>query len=741
MLKHHALVFVSYVCFSLRLVRGTNYQSVGAIGNAMYTYMAYSGGWYMNLNINGSIGSQGNPEGVVSGTLMHASDVEWPLEEGGKILVVGIADVDSLLLRLLSDPVSSKNVVGVLMDSNSSLPSNMSSVSKFPGAFNAPYNNTDYVWNPWGTNLQRSSVPFPVIRMSSTMSINVLPKLRQNQVQNYEGALYQADLTMSMYAEHNSTYCLLAQGLGCQPLGGFSVWASIPPMAPLIPNLTNTAVLRSGQGALVAPSSKPITLVISQINSVSLFHDYTQGSDAPLSGLIAMLTAMTILKSNGVDSNYDRQLAFLAVAGEDWDYMGSRRLLLDMSILNTTSTSGLNLALIDQVIEIGQIGKGFNSSTGLSELFVHSQRPGKTQQNYGNPDPLIRALLNATNETNEIKANMMQADVSNPGVPPSTLMSFLRHKPSIQGVVITDFDQHFKNTYYKSELDLPDQISIQAIISAAVITARTLHSLASPSHLPVTPLSINITQINDLVYSLAACLMLDGPAPNGLLCDLVQYYINVGYTSQNAEGIIQPFPWRYVGLVAADSADPTNVTNKREIFNFLFNFMAEMSASNNSGVPCDPFVNFCQSGQVCMGWKSGQNASVDNATMGRCLTSTTRFTIATSTRIYYVNQSDNLVMLLRDDFSEVNMQYGWPPDPVWTESYWSVTTPTIKVYQTEAYNVQVAILVSGILLTAGTGFAAYYMKRMFEKSVAQKQSSAAWGSSQRNGQFRTVESR
>ena len=34
--------------------------------------------------------------------------------------------------------------------------------------------------------------------------------------------------------------------------------------------------------------------------------------------------------------------------GEPWDYMGSRRLLLDMS-MNTTSTSGLNLTLIDQV--------------------------------------------------------------------------------------------------------------------------------------------------------------------------------------------------------------------------------------------------------------------------------------------------------------------------------------------------------------------------------------------------------
>jgi hypothetical protein len=35
-----------------------------------------------------------------------------------------------------------------------------------------------------------------------------------------------------------------------------------------------------------------------------------------LSGLIAMLTAMTILSLNNVSSNYERQLAFLAVAGK-----------------------------------------------------------------------------------------------------------------------------------------------------------------------------------------------------------------------------------------------------------------------------------------------------------------------------------------------------------------------------------------------------------------------------------------
>jgi hypothetical protein len=58
--------------------------------------------------------------------------------------------------------------------------------------------------------------------------------------------------------------------------------------------------------------------------------------------------------------------------------------------------------LVMQIIELGQIGKGFNYSAGLSQLYVHSQKPGKTEQVYGDADSLVWALMNATSETSEI---------------------------------------------------------------------------------------------------------------------------------------------------------------------------------------------------------------------------------------------------------------------------------------------------------------------------------------------------
>ena len=69
--------------------------------------------------------------------------------------------------------------------------------------------------------------------------------------------------------------------------------------------------------------------------------------------------------------------------------------------------------------------------------------------------------------------------------------------------------------------------------------------------------------------SFLACQLSAAPPPPSpwlsstlFACHVAQ----VGYTNRNAQGTIGPFPWRYVGLAQPDTPDPTNVTNKREIF-------------------------------------------------------------------------------------------------------------------------------------------------------------------------------
>lgn len=68
-----------------------------------------------------------------------------------------------------------------------------------------------------------------------------------------------------------------------------------------------------------------------------------------MSGLIAMLAAADALRSAALGpKSAQRRIVFLALAGEAWDFTGSRRLLWEMH-RRSDATAGLDLNLIDQV--------------------------------------------------------------------------------------------------------------------------------------------------------------------------------------------------------------------------------------------------------------------------------------------------------------------------------------------------------------------------------------------------------
>jgi hypothetical protein len=69
-----------------------------------------------------------------------------------------------------------------------------------------------------------------------------------------------------------------------------------------------------------------------------------------------------------------------------------------------------------------------------------------------------------------------EASESLPGIPPSSLSSFLRANASIAGVVLTEFDADFTNRYYNSRFDT--EVHERGLVAAAIVTARALHSIA-----------------------------------------------------------------------------------------------------------------------------------------------------------------------------------------------------------------------------------------------------------------------
>jgi nicastrin len=53
---------------------------------------------------------------------------------------------------------------------------------------------------------------------------------------------------------------------------------------------------------------------------------------------------------------------------------------------------------------------------------------------------VVTALQGAAALSSDVLMNLSLASSSNPGIPPSSLSSFLRQKPAIAGVVLAEFD-------------------------------------------------------------------------------------------------------------------------------------------------------------------------------------------------------------------------------------------------------------------------------------------------------------
>jgi hypothetical protein len=79
-------------------------------------------------------------------------------------------------------------------------------------------------------------------------------------------------LAMAAAASANSADCI-SQGT-CKPLGGYSVWAALPPIPATAE--TTAAVAAAAGGGGVGDDGRPIILVVAQMDSIDMFHDSVQ---------------------------------------------------------------------------------------------------------------------------------------------------------------------------------------------------------------------------------------------------------------------------------------------------------------------------------------------------------------------------------------------------------------------------------------------------------------------------------
>lgn len=587
------------------------------------------------LNLSGEIGCANPGHEKVVAPVLRYKNIEH-IDQSSSILIQ-LDDMVDLMRRLSNDTGLARKVAGVLVESSTKLQNEskgFSPVEKFPQAEFSPYQKLNYEWNPLGSSIMWSSYNFPIFLLDedSTVVLQKIADKNEKNKQAYKVDVAEFNLVMqtTKSGTHDSESCLKQQS--CLPLGGYSVMSSLPPID-------------------VSSTQKPksIVLAMASMDSASFFRDKSPGADSPLSGMISLVAAVDALSHLGDLDELNKQLVFLFFTGEAWGYLGSRRFLAELD-MGTDAVHGLNSSLIEMVLEIGSVGKGF--SQGVSSFFAHASRDLPATKK------TLDAFRHAHNSLRSDSINISMASSSNPGIPPSSLMAFMRKNPLTSGVVLEDFDSAFSNKFYHSQLDDLSNIDSKSLVAAASLVARTLYILASDGKILNTTKLISINVNSSLVDELLGCLLTCEP---GLSCALVKGYITPTSTCPN----------HYVGVILGPPSSTPYVEDLRDTSRFLWNFLAEKTSKPRKENSTICSKDCSSKGGVCI------RAETDGK--GTCVLSTTRYIPAYSTRLKFDTGIWNLLPANASDVMGM-------VDPVWTESFWSEIGLRAYTVQNAAYD-------------------------------------------------------
>ncbi|XP_059449287.1 nicastrin isoform X1 [Corylus avellana] len=598
------------------------------------------------LNLSGVIGCSNPGREMVVAPIVKFK-IANELSQSSAVLV-SMDEVESFFTRIWNDSNFASNIAGVLVESGTEMRNKSEGFSpdrKFPQAEFSPYQSANYEWNPIGSGVMRNAYNFPVFLLSesSTLTLQEAATKNEKNKKAYTADVAEFDLVMqTTKAGTGDSESCLKEGT-CLPLGGYSVWSSLPPI-----NVSSS------------DQSKPVILTVASMDSASFFRDKSIGADSPISGLISLLAAVDALSHiDGLD-DLTKQLVFIVFTGEAWGYLGSRRFLYELD-LQSDAVNGLNNSLIDMVMEIGSVGKGFNQ--GVNKFYAHTVGVSSAT------NETLNALKRAQDSMKSEDIIISQANVSNPGIPPSSLMTFLRKNSLTSGVVLEDFDSIFSNKFYHSHLDDISNINSSAVVAAASIVARTLYILASGNkNLSSSALSAINANVS-LVEELMGCLLDCNP---GLSCELVKNYISPSSSCPN----------HYVGVIPDEPSSTPYLGYKDDVSRFLWNFLADRTSipSKNASSVCSQGCS--NRGEVCV------REEPDGK--GVCVISTTRYVPAYSTRLKY--ESGTWIVLPPNASDPMGKL-----DPVWTESNWNAIG--FRIYTVQHATYDGLVLLGGITVT------------------------------------------
>ncbi|CAL4068544.1 unnamed protein product, partial [Meganyctiphanes norvegica] len=449
------------------------------------------------------------------------ADLDWVIESG-KHAPYTIAIYDSMFtLDVLNKAQVSKKVNGVVVFiSEDHVPTvdHFSGESTCPNAEISLYKDDPNLagycekkpWNPQGSSLMYMSWDFPIFLIDNQDSIGNITECykRFNNATENEYPLCALELSANMFGTTNTEVCIRRANIFsfspinfCDPLSDMSIWGSLLPM-----NKTKEI------------PDKSVIVVATKMDSTSMFDNISPGGNAAITGLVTLMATAEALfryKAEIESSDSDKNVVFFIFQGESWGYIGSSRVVWEMSnnkfpfkydpSLSNDTLANFTLDHIDHFIELSQLGLSKDNT-----YFMHTDPIARSDPDIDHDtDTLMKALIMKGNASG---INFTSVDKSIP-LPPSSFQSFLKNK-NISGVVITDHNEEYENQYYGSVFDNyhnvqyksdengtleSDELHIK-IKNIAESLANTLFLMSSGKAPEDSKIEANATLVNDLLY-------------------------------------------------------------------------------------------------------------------------------------------------------------------------------------------------------------------------------------------------
>jgi len=623
----------------------------------IYTDLVSVKGCFRRLNSDEPVGCQSSFNGNVG--VIHVvrtgiqADLDFVLKTGQNTPYVPVLNpVDFTkenAIELIHAHDKDGRINGVIIDGvnvTDAKTSGFSTDSACPNMRFGLYNGTEecHKWNLPGSGLFFHQFPFPVFLVRNATELGLLtncfethndPDLPKNKPE-VTHPLCGVELHSFMYAAVSSERCLrrsnkidISAGTydqQCDPLGDRNVFGFLgDPHSP-------------------KPTINSILMVSARLDALGFFEDVYPGADSPATGIIALLaSAHTLKKVEDKLSAANKRVLFTLFAGESFDYLGSNRVVHDMTNGNKSKwpVTGNDSAFVPVQMEHLQ------HFLELSQLGLMEE--GQVSAFTDSLDPTLVEAMKSIAPNVSLKLETPEGQI-----PPASLQQFLKAKRDLPGVVLAAHKETFVNKHYNSFLDLSDLQSKESLVDdltkVATLAARSVLKAATGSD------DVELEADKDIVEELVDCYVFDTN------CTLFKKVA----TDTHSVNLLNKKQYEFTFYVSVLRATNTYRFFTSLILAFFLGDKVEVAKANCTG---ETHAWMMQGGE------------------GGCVRAYVGTTEASSPAISPIEA--NLLYSVDAEKAKYSA--------VWTESVWSQNTLTARIFLIPSTTRQAVILTIGLL--------------------------------------------